>query len=55
MSLAGHFKGRLDALVDEDAEIVTIMYGNDVDEDELKELGLYLDQKYPDVEVIDMR
>ena len=41
----------VDALVDEDSEIITIMYGNDVSKEELENLGLYIDQKYPDIEV----
>ena len=41
----------VDKLVDEDAEIVTIMHGKGVEENELKELGLYLDQKFPEIEV----
>ena len=41
----------IDALVDEDSEIITIMYGNDVTKEELQNLSLYIDQKYPDVEV----
>lgn len=41
----------IDALVDDTSEIVTIMFGEGVDEKELEELGLYLDQKFPEVEV----
>lgn len=41
----------VDALVDEDSEIVTVMFGKGVEEKELEDLGLYLDQKYPEVEV----
>jgi hypothetical protein len=41
----------VDALTTEDSEIITIMYGNDVTPKELENLGLYIDQKYPDVEV----
>ncbi len=40
-----------DALVEEDSEIVTVMYGEGVEEKELEEFGLYLDQKFPEVEV----
>ena len=41
----------VDALVSEDSEIITIMHGNDVTSEELKNLSLYIDQKYPEVEV----
>ncbi len=41
----------VDSLIDEDAEIVTIMFGKGVEEKELEELGLYLDQKFPEIEV----
>jgi DAK2 domain fusion protein YloV len=41
----------IDALVNEDSEIVTVMYGNDVTNEELQNLSLYIDQKYPEVEV----
>ena len=41
----------IDALTDENSEIITIMYGNDVTPQELENLGLYIDQKYPEVEV----
>ena len=41
----------IDSLVDEDSEIATIMYGNDVSKEEIANVGLYLDQKYPEVEV----
>jgi len=38
-------------LVDEDSEIVTVMYGDKVDEKELEQLMLSIDSHYPDVEV----
>jgi DAK2 domain fusion protein YloV len=41
----------IDALIDEHSEIVTIMYGKDVTDKEIEEVGLYLDQKYPSIEV----
>jgi DAK2 domain fusion protein YloV len=41
----------VDALLDDNSEIITIMYGNDVEAKELEELSLYIDQKYGDVEV----
>jgi len=41
----------IDELVNEDSEIVTVMYGNDVTKEELQNLSLYIDQKYPEVEV----
>jgi DAK2 domain fusion protein YloV len=41
----------VDKLVNEDSEIITIMYGNDVTAEELEALSLYIDSKYPDLEV----
>jgi len=41
----------VDALVDDNSEIITIMYGEGVEEKELEELSLYIDQKYPEIEV----
>lgn len=41
----------VDALVDEDSEIITVMYGEGVEPKELEALALYIDQKYPEVEV----
>jgi dihydroxyacetone kinase-like predicted kinase len=39
------------ALIDEDSEIVTVMYGKGVEEKELEEIMLHIDTHYPDVEV----
>ena len=41
----------VEQLVDEDSEIVTIMYGETVTPKELEELSLKIDTHYPDVEV----
>ncbi len=38
-------------LLDSDSEIITVMYGNDVEEKELEEIMLQLETHYPDVEV----
>ena len=40
-----------DKMIDEDSEIVTILYGEGVDEDEADELAEYIENKYDDVEV----
>lgn len=39
------------SLIDEDSEIVTVMYGKDVSENELEKVLLYLDAHFPSVEV----
>ncbi len=41
----------LDELLDEESEIVTIMYGEEVDEEEVNEIMAYLEEKYSDLEV----
>ena len=41
----------VDQMIDEDSEIVTILYGEGVDEDEADELAEYIENKYDDVEV----
>ena len=41
----------VDALIDDNSEIITIMYGEGVEPKELEALSLYIDQKYSDVEV----
>ena len=40
-----------DQMVDEDSEIVTILFGEGVDEDEADELAEYIETKFEDVEV----
>lgn len=40
-----------DSLIDEDSEIITVMYGQKVSEEELKEVMLYLEEKHSEVEV----
>ena len=44
-------KELIDTAVDEDSEVVTIYYGNDVDEDTANEIAEYVEEKYPDCEV----
>ena len=41
----------VDKMIDEDSEIVTILYGEGVDEDEADELAEYIENNYDDVEV----
>lgn len=41
----------IDQLLDNDSEIITIMYGEGVTEEELEQASLYIDHHYPDVEV----
>ena len=40
-----------DQMLDEDSELVTILYGEGVDEDEADELAEYIESHYEDVEV----
>lgn len=44
-------KGLLQHMLDEDAEILTIMYGEDVAEEQLNELVSFIHENYEDVEV----
>ncbi len=44
-------KELLDSMIDEDSEILTIIYGEDVTESEVNELVEYCEEKYEDVEV----
>ncbi|HET7579605.1 MAG TPA: DAK2 domain-containing protein [Bacillales bacterium] len=44
-------KSLLEKMVSEDDEIVTIIYGEDANEDETEELTAYLEEHFPDVEV----
>jgi DAK2 domain fusion protein YloV len=41
----------LEEMMDEDSELVTILYGKDASEDSAQELADYLEEKYPDCEV----
>jgi dihydroxyacetone kinase-like predicted kinase len=41
----------MEELVEEDSEIVTVIYGNDVEPKELEQLMLSIDTHYPDVEI----
>lgn len=44
-------KELLDSMIDEDSEILTIIYGEDVTESEVNELVEYCEEKFEDVEV----
>jgi uncharacterized protein len=44
-------KQLLDALIDEESEIVTIIYGEDAAEEEVEAIVSYIEGAYPDVEV----
>ncbi|MGL4335508.1 MAG: DAK2 domain-containing protein [Turicibacter sp.] len=44
-------KALVDKMIDEDCEIVTIIYGEGVDEDEADELAEYIEETFEDVEV----
>ncbi len=41
----------IDTMVDEDAEIVTVIHGEDVDEEQLEAVVSYIEENYEDVEV----
>lgn len=41
----------IDNLVDEDSQLITILYGNGLKEDDTKELSEYLNQKYKDCDI----
>ncbi|CAM5187127.1 DhaL domain-containing protein OS=Ureibacillus acetophenoni OX=614649 GN=SAMN05877842_101431 PE=4 SV=1 [Ureibacillus acetophenoni] len=41
----------LTELVDEDSEIITILYGTDATEEQANEIAEFIEEKYPDVEV----
>ena len=44
-------KALFDSLIDGDSEIITVMYGEDVNKEELEEVMLYLEEHHGDVEV----
>lgn len=44
-------KELLDEMIDEDSEIVTLIYGEDVTDDEVESIEEYIEEKYEDVEV----
>jgi DAK2 domain fusion protein YloV len=44
-------KQLLDALIDEESEIVTMIHGEDATEEEVKAIVSYIEEAYPDVEV----
>ena len=41
----------IDALVDEDAELISIYYGEDVSDEDAEALAEEVEEKYPDVDV----
>lgn len=41
----------LDKMIDEDTEIVTVFYGDDVNDDEVEKINEYIEEKYEDVEL----
>ncbi len=45
------FNALLDDMVDEDSELITIYYGEDVKEEDAEALGEALEEKYPDCDV----
>ena len=45
------FNALLDDMVDEDSELITIYYGEDVNEEDAEALGEALEEKYPDCDV----
>jgi len=44
-------KTLIQLLIDEDSEIVSLLYGENVSEEEANELAAYIEEQYPDVEV----
>jgi dihydroxyacetone kinase-like predicted kinase len=44
-------KQLLDALIDEESEIVTMIYGEEATEEEVEAIVSYIEETYPDVEV----
>jgi len=44
-------KELLTSMMDEDSEILTVIYGEDVSEEDVEELVSDLEESYPDVEV----
>ncbi len=44
-------KNTLSGLIDEDSEIVTLIYGEDVNEEEVEEVTAYIEEAYEDVEL----
>ena len=41
----------IDEIVDEDAEIITVIYGEDATEAQVEEVTTYIEEKFEDVEV----
>lgn len=41
----------LDEMIDEDSEIVTLLYGQDVDQEKAEEIVSYIDENYPNMDV----
>ncbi len=44
-------KQLLNTLIDEDSEIVTMIYGEEATEEEVEAIVSYIEETYPDVEV----
>ena len=44
-------KGLIDAMMDEDAELISIYYGQDVDEETAQALADEVEEKYPDCDI----
>ena len=49
--IAATTKERLEALVDEDSELISIYYGADVSEEDAEKLTAEIEEKYPSVDV----
>jgi dihydroxyacetone kinase-like predicted kinase len=41
----------MDNMMDEDSELVTILYGNELTEDDTSEIQNYISERYPDCDV----
>lgn len=46
-------KELLDHMIDEESEIVTLIWGEDVNEEEVEELRLYIEENHAGIEVED--
>lgn len=50
-SLAAASETLIQSMIDEDSEIVTVLYGQDADESEVNTFTSFIEENYPDVEV----
>ena len=41
----------LEKMLDEDSEIVTLLYGQDVEADQAEEIAEYIEDQYPDLDI----